>query len=245
MTEFVPSGYIPIREALDRLGGEMFPAQWTRQEHTARSGLMSAEDAALPGTGASGSGMRPGGIIFERPLNAPVMAKVARTAKQETTPTDPRDPSYQEERRAAQRYAAVSHRLQVLLEAGDLEAVIWDGGTGQLHRVPVQTWRQNGGDRMIKSGRGQIPPYGNIGPLLVKGFAPMGATFKPMSKAKIAEAIAALNEKTAIENLTRPQQAEFVRKTYLGYHVTERQLNKIFQEVPVGKGRPRKSNKKV
>src|SRR5262249_37294575 len=155
------------REALDRLGEKLFPAQWTGQEHTARIGLMSAEEAALPGTGSSGSGMRPGRIIFERPLNAPV-AKVGWTAPKRTAPDDPFDPSYQAERKAAQRYSVVSRQLRVLLEAGDIEAVIWDGGSGKLHRVPVQTWRQNGADRMIKSGRAQIRAHGDIGTLLVK-----------------------------------------------------------------------------
>jgi hypothetical protein len=244
MTEFVPSGYITIREALDRLGVELSPTQWTGQERTARTGLMSAEEAASPGTGASGSGMRPGRIIVARPLNTPV-SKVAWTAKQKTALDDPFDPSYREERRAAQRFAPVSRQLRVLLEAGDLEAAIWDGETGKLHRVPVQTWRQHDADRMIKSGRAQIPPYGNIGLLLVKGFTPARVPLKPMPEAKIAEAAAALKEKTATENLTRPQQAEFVRQMFSDYHVTQRQLMEIFREVPVQKGRPTKSNKKV
>jgi hypothetical protein len=63
--------------------------------------------------------------------------------------------------------------------------------------------------------------------------------------AKIREAIEALKEKIATESLTRSQQAEFVRKSFPSYHVTERQLSEIFRAVPVPTGRPRKSNKKV
>ncbi len=34
---FVPSGYVLIREALNRVGRELFPSQWTGEEHKARS----------------------------------------------------------------------------------------------------------------------------------------------------------------------------------------------------------------
>lgn len=64
-----------------------------------------------------------------------------------------------------------------------------------------------------------------------------------MSPARIREAIAALKEKIATESLTRPQQADFLRKTFPSYHVTERQLAEIYQAVPVPTGRPRKPDK--
>jgi hypothetical protein len=61
MTEFVPSGYISIREALNRLGRELFGSEWTGEEHSARTGLISKAEwlkmKDLPGTGASGGGM--------------------------------------------------------------------------------------------------------------------------------------------------------------------------------------------
>jgi hypothetical protein len=66
---------------------------------------------------------------------------------------------------------------------------------------------------------------------------------KPMPRAKIREAIEALKEKIATESLTRPQQAEFLRKSFPRYHVTERQLGEIFRAVPVPTGRRRKSDK--
>ena len=59
MTEFVPNGYISIHEALNHVGRELFPSEWTGEERTARSGLISADEwlkmKDLPGTGASGS----------------------------------------------------------------------------------------------------------------------------------------------------------------------------------------------
>jgi hypothetical protein len=36
-------GYISIREALNRLGRELFPTEWTGEEHKARRGLISAD----------------------------------------------------------------------------------------------------------------------------------------------------------------------------------------------------------
>jgi hypothetical protein len=37
MPEFVPSGYLSIGDALDRLGGKLFPSTWTGEEHKAAS----------------------------------------------------------------------------------------------------------------------------------------------------------------------------------------------------------------
>ena len=44
MTKFVPSGYLSIRDALDRLGRELFPSAWTGEEHKARRGLISEDE---------------------------------------------------------------------------------------------------------------------------------------------------------------------------------------------------------
>ena len=44
MTDLVPHGYISVREAVDRLGRELFPEAWTGEEHDARSGLISEEE---------------------------------------------------------------------------------------------------------------------------------------------------------------------------------------------------------
>jgi hypothetical protein len=252
MTEFVPSGYISIREALDRLGRELFPSEWTGEEHTARSGLINPDEWVktkdLPGTGMSGGGMRPGGVIIERRLDTPVTARVPSSGdprERNTEPTDPCDPSYQAEYRAAERHATARHELRVRLEAGHLEAAILDPWSGELYRAPARMWRQDDADRIIKHGRAQKPPIGNVGSLLVKRFADASVHAKPMPKAKIGEAIKALKEKTATESLTRSQQAEFVRKSFPSYHVTERQLSEIFRAIPVLTGRPRKSNRKV
>jgi hypothetical protein len=249
MTEFVPRGYISIREALNR-GRELFRSEWTGAEHKARSGLISADEwlkmKDLPGTGASGGGMRPGGVIIERTL--PVTASVPSTGDprgRNTEPTDPCDPLYQAEYRAAERHAAARHELRIRLEAGYLEAAILDPWSGELYRPPARMWRQDDADRIIKHGRAQKPSSGNIGSLLVKRFAEASVRAKPLPAAKIREAIKALKEKTATESLTRPQQAKYVRKSFPSYHVTERQLNEIYRAVSVPTGRPRKSNKKV
>ena len=44
MSEFVPSGYLSIREALNRLGRELFPLEWTGREHEARRGLIGEDE---------------------------------------------------------------------------------------------------------------------------------------------------------------------------------------------------------
>jgi hypothetical protein len=252
MTEFVPPGYISIREALNRLGRELFHSEWTGEEHKARSGLINPDEWVktkdLPGIGMSGSGTRRGRVIIERTLDTPVTARMPSASdrrRRNTEPTDPCDPSYQTEYRAAERHAAARHELRIRLEAGHLEAAILDPWSGELYRVPARMWRQHDADRIIKHGRAQKPPSGNIGSLLVKRFAGASVPAKPVPAAKIREAIEALKEKIATESLTRSQQAEFVRKSFPSYHVTERQLSEIFRAVPVPTGRPRKSNKKV
>jgi hypothetical protein len=252
MTEFVPNGYISIHEALNRLGRELFPSEWTGEERTARSGLISADEwlkmKDLPGTGSSGSGMRWGGVIIKRTLDTPVTAKVPSTGApmvRETAPTDPCDPLYQTEYRAGERYAAASRRLRALHEASQLEAAILDPWSGELHPAPARMWRQNNADRMIKTGQAPLPHSSNTGSLLVKRFADASVRAKPMPKAQIGEAIEALKAKTATKSLTRPEQADFVRKSFPTYNVTERQLREIFRAVPVLSGRPRKSKKKV
>jgi hypothetical protein len=100
-------------------------------------------------------------------------------------------------------------------------------------------------NRIIKHGRAQKPPSGNVGSLLVKRFADASEPATPLPAAEITKAIEALKAKIATESLTRPQQAEFVRKSFPSYRVTERQLSEIYRAVPVPTGRPRKSNKKV
>ena len=252
MTKFVPNGYISIHEALNHLGRELFPSEWTGEEHKARTGLISADEwlktKDLPGTGASGGGMQSGRVIITRKLDAPITARVppiddpmVRNAR----PTDPCDPVYQAEYRAAERHAIARHELRIRLEAGHLEAAILDPWSGVLYQAPVQMWRQHDADRIIKHGRAQKPPSGNVGSLLVKRFADASVPAKPLPTAEITEAIEALKEKIATESLTRSQQAEFMRKSFPNYHVTARQLREIFQAVPVPTGRPRKSNKKV
>ena len=130
-----------------------------------------------------------------------------------------------------------------MLEAGELEAAILDPWTGKLHQASASLWRQHNADRMIEKGQASIPRSLNTGQLLIKQFAEAKEPNRPIPQTKIQEAIEALKQKTATESLTRPQQKDFLRKTFASYHVTERQLNEIFRAVPVPTGRPRKSDK--
>jgi hypothetical protein len=41
---FVPNGYLSIQEALNRLGRELFPSEWTGEEHKARRELISEDE---------------------------------------------------------------------------------------------------------------------------------------------------------------------------------------------------------
>jgi hypothetical protein len=138
---------------------------------------------------------------------------------------------------------SAQHRLRQMLEAGELEAAILDPRTGKLHQASASLWRQHDADRMIERGQAPIPRSSNTGQVLVKQFAEANKPHKPLSQAKIKEAIEALKQKTATESLTRPQQKDFLRETFAGHLLTERQLNAIFRAVPVPTGRPRKSDK--
>ena len=145
---FVPNGYFPIREALNRLGRELFPSEWTGEEHKARRGLISEDEwlriKDLPparGSGAPGSG------AMSQNMNAPAVVKPGLHSS-----GDPSAPSYQEEYRARQRYVDAQQRLRELLEAGQLEAAILDPFTGALHQATTSLWRRHDADRLIEKG---------------------------------------------------------------------------------------------
>jgi hypothetical protein len=232
---FVPNGYLSIQEALNRLGRELFPSEWTGEEHKARRGLISEDEwlriKDLPP--ARGGGAQDSGHMMQStPAAKPGLHSTG----------DPSDPSYQEEYRARQRYVDAQHRLRQLLEAGQLEAAILDPFTGTLHQATTSLWRRHGADRLIEKGQAPIPHSANTGSVLVKRFAEPNVDTKPIPQAKIQEAIEALKEKLATESLTRPEQADFLRETFSAYRITERQLRQIFEAVPMPTGRPRKSD---
>ena len=128
---------------------------------------------------------------------------------------DPSDPLYQEEYRARQRHVDVRRRLRQLLDAGELEAAILDPWSGRLHQASASLWRRHDADRMLEKGQAPIPGSLNTGKLLVKQFAEANEPRKPLPRAKIREAIEALKAKLATESLTRPQQADFLRRTFI------------------------------
>jgi hypothetical protein len=143
------------------------------------------------------------------------------------------------------RYLDARRRLRERLEADELEAAILDSRTGKLHQVSPSLWRRADADRIIDNGQAPIPGSRNTGSLLVKRFVGPNVQRKSLPKAKIQEAIVLLKEKLASETLTRPQQAEFLRESFSTYFLTERQIQEIFQAVPVSTGRPKKSDKKI
>ena len=234
MPELFPSGYLSIGDALNRLGRELFPSAWTGEEHKARRGLISEEEWTrikdLPSARGGGAG-----IERSRP----------RTKVGPHSSGDPSDPLYQEEYRARQRHADAQRRLRQMLEAREIEATILDPWTGTLHQAPVSLWRRHDADRMIQKGQAPIPGSANTGKLLVKRFGEAKEPYKPLPRAKIREAIAALKAKIATESLTRPEQRDFLRQTFANYRLTEQQIREIFRAVAVPTGRPKKSDKRI
>jgi hypothetical protein len=237
MNEFIPKGYISVREALDCIGRRLFPSDWTGEEHKARRGLISEDEwlkikdvPRARGSGAPGS-----------------RRETAATSVAVATPHSTGDPSsalYQKEYGASQRYTQVRDRLRVMLEAGDLEAVILDPFTGTLHRPSTAMWRRSDVDRMIKKGQAPILGSRNIGSLLVKAFEARAPT-RPIPGARLEDVIKALREKTEAERLTRAEQKDFIRKSFPTYRITERQFIEIFRAIPTLIGRPKKSDEKL
>jgi len=151
MTEFVPHGYISVHEAVDRLGPELSPEEWTGKEHEARRGLISEEEwLKLKDLAPARGGGAPGSAPTPKTIAAPVATALHSTG-------DPSSSSYQAEYRASKRYEDTCDRLRALLEAGDLEAAILHPFTGKLHRASTALWRRSGADRMIEKGRAPIP----------------------------------------------------------------------------------------
>jgi len=235
MSDFVPSGYILIRDALDQVGRDLFKSEWTGDERKARSGLISEDEwlkiKDLPAARGGGE-----------PRRERMSSSAGKPGPHASG--DPSDPSYQKEYTARQRYVGARHRLRQWLEAGQLEAAILDLWNGNLHPASTSLWRRSDADRMIDKGRAPIPIPGsrNPGSLLVKRFAELNVR-KPLPAAKIQQATELLKQKTVTESLTRRQQADFLRKTFPNYHLAERQLTQIYRSVPAPTGRPRKSGK--
>src|SRR5262245_1018843 len=116
---FVPNGYLSIPEALNRLGRELFPSEWTGEEHKARRGLISEEEWLRIKDLAPARG---GGAGIERPPSTKPLTPHSTG--------DPSDPLYQSEYEARERYIHAQHLLRQMLEAGELEAAILDPWTG-------------------------------------------------------------------------------------------------------------------
>ncbi len=273
MTDIVPHGYISVREAVDRLGHELFSETWTGEEHDARSGLISEEEwlkikdlppargggatggaplrmtiaasatTALHSIGIPSNSSSPGRAEPGSTPARKTIASPAATAQHRTG--DPSSPSYQAKYRARERYENACKRLRAKLEAGEIEAAILDPFKGKLHRASTALWRQHDADRMIEKGRAPIPYSPNTGTLVVKEFPVPSRPRTPLPASKIREVADALRAELATKSLTRPQQMDFVRKRFPNYRVTYSQFRKIFQKVPVPIGRPKKSDKKV
>ena len=233
MPEFIPHGYFSVRDALDRLGRELFQSDWTGAEHKARRLLISVNELLQVARG------------LDVPVTMPRSTKARATKPASHSSSDRSEPSHQEEIKARKRQVAAHHRLRQLLEAGKLKAAILDASSGKIHQASVSVWRRLDADRMIEKAQAPIPGSLSTGTLLIKRFAEAKVDAKPMPAAKIQEAMKALKEKMATESLTRVQQRNFVRETFPKYRVTERQLTQIFRAVPAPIGRPRKSDKKV
>jgi len=233
MPEFIPHGYFSVRDALDRLGRELFQSEWTGEEHKARRLLISVNELLQMARG------------LDVPVTMPRSTKAPATTPASHSSSDRSEPSHQEEIKARKRQVAAHQRLRQLLEAGKLKAAILDPSSGKIHQASVSVWRRLDADRMIEKAQAPIPGSLSTGTLLIKRFAEAKVDAKPMPAAKIQEAIKALKEKMATESLTRVQQRNFVRETFPKYRVTERQLTQIFRAVPAPIGRPRKSDKKV
>jgi hypothetical protein len=238
MSKFVPKGYLSIREALNRLGRQLFPGEWIGDEYKARRDLISEDEwlktkDLAPARGGDASNLGP----WRKTIPNPAGAAVHPTG-------DPCTPSYQAEYIASKRYQDTRDRLHVLLEAGDLEAVIWDTFTGKLYPAPTSLWRQFYACRMIEKGEAPFPRSLNTGLILIKEFQSTSQPDKPLPAARLRETIDALKQEVATENLTREQQKDFVRKTFPTYHVTERQFLEIFKQVPAQIGRPKKPDTK-
>jgi hypothetical protein len=236
MTDFIPRGYVSVDEALDHLGSELFGSEWTGKEQNARTNLIGADEWRRIKNLAPARGS-------DAPGSAPHRKAAANSNTNSPHSTgNPASDSYQREYHEGKRYEAARDRLRVMLEGGDLEAAILDPFTGTLHRAATTLWRRSGADRMIKKGQAPIPRSPNMGSIIIRELRAADSPAKPMPTAKIREAIEALREELATKSLTRPQQAQFVRKKFSGYRVTERQLRTIYQSVSVPPGRPKQKS---
>lgn len=170
--KIVPRGYITARDMFDRIGRELFGREWTGDlEHRARPNLISVEqyehDCKTPGSGRRGGGalvdrvIRTGGFV-ESP--AAIAARLAAAGEMQRR--DICSDQYQAERLARMRYEEVHNEFIGRLEAGEIKAAVLDPWSGEIHPVPVKTWRTSAASRYVSKGRGPIRGL-EEGPLLI------------------------------------------------------------------------------
>jgi hypothetical protein len=223
MSDFVPSGYITVREALDCIGRELFTSEWTGQEHEARSDLITNEEwEQIPGVPIL-FGPGAGGVW-----------------KPERPHGDPRDQAFQAELKARKRFEASCEELRRRLEAGHIGSVRVDPRTGHVEGNSVATWRRDNALAMIK--------YAEVGAenLFVEQFGRESSS-RPFSQSKIQKARellqAEIMTKSTTRSMTEEQRWTFLRRTYPSQHITERQFRSICKGL-TKIGRPRNADAK-
>jgi hypothetical protein len=105
--------------------------------------------------------IRTGGIV-ESP--AAIAARLAAAGEMQRR--DICSDRYQAERLARLRYEKVHNEFIVRLEAGVIKAAVLDPWSGEIHPVPVKTWRTSAASRYVSKGRGPIRGL-EEGPLLI------------------------------------------------------------------------------
>jgi hypothetical protein len=181
-----PSGYMTSREMFDRIGRDRHPAAWTGEiEYSARQGLTTVEqydiDCNTPGSGMTGSGMRPIGAVYHGSGSA-VKVSAADTeaqwaARRAKTRAEIESETYQAERIARLRYDDVFNEFLRRLESGDVKAFALDRETGKLWPIESQVWRTRHANRYLDKGVGPAGHYyRNREPVVREGALLIAAT---------------------------------------------------------------------
>jgi hypothetical protein len=232
-----PAGYMRARDAINAVGLELYPADWTGDEDKVPV-LYLAPGQTIPS--GSGSGGNPGGESFVVKPHSSVDSAKYEPARIPDTEEYRR--YYQANVAARQRWNNVVVELVRRLEGGKLLGAILDPWTGAIHRLSDSFWRRTGVKRMVEAGQAPIEKRysSQLGTLLIEAFQPKAAK-APKRKLTRSEFDNAQQQLKASPDLTRPEQYKLILDKYP--HMTDRQWREILKVVgsrsPGKKRRPR------
>lgn len=206
-----PSGCITVKDAIERIGRQMFGAKWTNLEFEARSGLVTVEkwehDWNTPAPVNGGSGAR------QKHFPSVAVDPVKLTEEEIFSDPrrypfgNPRSPDYQAERLARIRRDDAFKELHRRLEAKELDGVVVDYWSGAKAIISDSVWRRSNADKMIEKEQAPQRHSSNPGRLFIRDVGWNDKTIAPLPRG--ASANRKRGPKVSVKERVKKKMREF------------------------------------